>query len=124
MTPDTTTDEQALRIAIAEKLGYRNVRYDWINGSDAIKDWMHDNGRGIPDYLHDPSAALLLVEFMRDNAWDFAAVRIVNSNEWKAKFEISDFLGDQIVTEIAFAPTFPLAVAKAFAAANHLTLQP
>lgn len=47
---------QELNIAIAEERGYTNIHYDWINGSDAIKDWMHDKGRGIPDYCHDLNA--------------------------------------------------------------------
>lgn len=42
--------------AIAEACGYTGIRYDWINGSDAIKDWMHDKGRGIPNYCNSLNA--------------------------------------------------------------------
>lgn len=49
------TDEQ-INVAIAEECGYTGIHYDWINGSDAIKDWMHDKGRGIPSYTSDLNA--------------------------------------------------------------------
>lgn len=62
-------DHEKLRIAIAEKMGYRNVRYDWVNGSDAIKDWMHEGGRGIPEYTSDLNAAWQLVEWMSNKGF-------------------------------------------------------
>lgn len=49
-------NEQEQRIAIAAFCGYTGIRYDWINGSDAVKDWLHDKGRGIPDYCNDLNA--------------------------------------------------------------------
>ena len=44
------------RVEIAEWMGFTGIRYDWINGSDSVKDWMHDKGRGIPDYPNDLNA--------------------------------------------------------------------
>lgn len=43
---------QQINEAIAKACGYKNLRYDWINGSDAIKDWIHDDGIGIPNYAY------------------------------------------------------------------------
>lgn len=44
---------EAINIEIAKLTGKVNPRYDWINGSDAIKDWVYDLPDGKIGYFRD-----------------------------------------------------------------------
>lgn len=105
-------DREKLRIAIAEKMGYRNVRYDWVNGSDAIKDWMHEGGRGIPEYTADLNAAWQLVD------WS-----ISQNLRFSIRFTVDVFVAQfGCGMCIGISPSAPLAICLAFAKANGIEI--
>jgi hypothetical protein len=60
-------DQEKQRIAIAKVCGFNNIRYDWIDANSSTKDWLHDNGRGIPDYLNDLNAMHEAENLLLDN---------------------------------------------------------
>lgn len=129
----TDQEQTNLRIAIAEKLVQTMeccrcseasiiIRYAAAFCSekcaDKVSDFALEDGQGqLPDYLCDPAAALLLVERMRKEGWHWNA----KSFDEGIRFEFTKFGEDDA---IALESTFPLAVAKAFAAANNINPQP
>jgi len=63
------TDDE-INVEIAKLCGYTNIRYDWINGCDCIKDWIHDKGRGIPYYADDFNAIAKAEKLIPDSLYD------------------------------------------------------
>lgn len=57
------------RIAIATVCGFKNIRYTWINANDSIKDWIHEDGIGIPDYLEDLNAMHEAEKILREDVY-------------------------------------------------------
>jgi hypothetical protein len=113
------SDELRLRIAIAEKMGWK---HDPMHGPLEAQ-WLKPDGtraRELEPYTTDPAAALQLVEHMRrEENGGWLTTHVDNDDGSVTWVFYQKHRANKGMT--AIATTFPLAIAKAFAQANHLT---
>lgn len=131
MTPTNDQDmtdeqKQTMCIAIADKLGldpyWKCDQHSEVTGPECP--WCNWNAtltsgvtfQPIPDFLGDANDALLLVEHMRKEGWEFRCATEQTHREFLVQFSNDEFAWD------AGELTFPIAVSLAFAKANQLPI--
>lgn len=117
MTPHP--DPEKLRVAIAEALGWRR-----IGRCTRLMVPPHRFGRmkACPDYPNDPAAALTLCEWMakeKDVWWEVGNDSSSGEQLFYCEIIFKQH-GNRPAREVA--PTLPLAICLAFAAANNLSI--